>query len=202
MKFSTLNGAKRASSSVSRCMNHTLRNNRSSCNAYVLNATDRLGLQQTSCRCLSGSTRSRHYFRTHVLDGLRFRTVSTYYETKSRPSISDIYHNPFDSGITSHSPPQDYELTLLQSLAYTRAFESETAVVMVNAGGPVAEGYIGGSGVWMPFKGMLGGVGVSGGPDDGKTEGMRVVQVDLSVLRDSRRTYQIRTDQVGKIGSL
>ncbi|KZP15746.1 carbon-nitrogen hydrolase [Athelia psychrophila] len=110
----------------------------------------------------------------------------------------------FDSepGIKPHSPPQDYELTLLQSLAYTRAFESETAVVMVNAGGPVAEGYIGGSGVWMPFKGMLGGVGVGEGQDGEKVEGMRVVQVDLSVLRDSRRTYQIRTDQVGKIGSL
>ncbi|KAF7973026.1 hypothetical protein HWV62_16424 [Athelia sp. TMB] len=114
------------------------------------------------------------------------------------------YWMGFDSepGIKPHNPPQDYELTLLQSLAYTRAFESETAVVMVNAGGPVSEGFIGGSGVWLPFKGMLGGVGVGGAPDDNKVEGMRVVQVDLSVLKDSRRTYQIRTDQVGKIGSL
>lgn len=55
-----------------------------------------------------------------------------------------ISHN---SGIKTHSFPQDYELTLLQSIAYTCAFESETAVVMVNAGGPITVGYNRGSGV-------------------------------------------------------
>lgn len=52
----------------------------------------------------------------------------------------------------------------------------------------------------MPFKGVLGGVRVSGRSDDRKMEGMYVIQVDLSMLRDSRRIYQIRIDQVGKIG--
>lgn len=47
---------------------------------------------------------------------------------------------------------------------------------MCNAGGPGKEGYIGGSGVWMPLKGKLGGV-------EGEGVGMVVVDVDLTVLK-------------------
>jgi hypothetical protein len=46
---------------------------------------------------------------------------------------------------------------------------------MVNAGGPTEEGYIGGSGVWMPLKGKLGGF-------DNEEVGLRIVDVDLGVL--------------------
>jgi hypothetical protein len=87
---------------------------------------------------------------------------------------------------------------------------------MCNAGGPVSEGYIGGSGVWMPFKGCVAEV---------KEEtGLKVVDVDLRVLKvgacgssrspvradvtcwvgnqESRETYQIRSDHKQRIGSL
>jgi hypothetical protein len=50
---------------------------------------------------------------------------------------------------------------------------------MCNAGGPVGEGYIGGSGVWMPFKGCVAEV---------KEEtGLKVVDVDLRVLKVRKR---------------
>lgn len=50
--------------------------------------------------------------------------------------------------------------------------------VMCNAGGPAEKGYIGGSGVWMPLKGKVGGC-------EGVTPGMSVVDVDLGVLKVS-----------------
>ncbi|KZP11392.1 hypothetical protein FIBSPDRAFT_962372 [Athelia psychrophila] len=37
----------------------------------------------------------------------------------------------------------------------TPASSIETAVAMANAGGPFAQGCIGGSGMWIPFKGLL-----------------------------------------------
>lgn len=46
---------------------------------------------------------------------------------------------------------------------------------MVNAGGPAEEKFIGGSGVWMPLKGRLAGMD--------EKEGMKVVDVDLNVLK-------------------
>lgn len=49
---------------------------------------------------------------------------------------------------------------------------------MCNPGGSAAEGYIGGSGVWMPLKGKLAGV-------NGVEAGFEVVNVDLTVLKVS-----------------
>lgn len=47
---------------------------------------------------------------------------------------------------------------------------------MCNAGGPASEGYIGGSGVWMPLKGKLGGF-------EGGEVGLKIVDIDLTVLK-------------------
>ncbi len=65
---------------------------------------------------------------------------------------------------------------------------------MLNAGGPATEGFIGGSGCWMPFKGCVGEVA--------REEGMTVVDVDLGMLKESRGTYQIRADHKKRVGSL
>ena len=50
---------------------------------------------------------------------------------------------------------------------------------MCNAGGSHDEGYIGGSGVWMPLKGQLGGT-------KGCDPELAIVDVDLGVLKVSR----------------
>ncbi|KAK8847724.1 hypothetical protein IAR55_005583 [Kwoniella newhampshirensis] len=107
--------------------------------------------------------------------------------------ICDIIHN-------HHPNPPKYENEILSTLSYARAFETETAWVMCNAGGPAEEGYIGGSGVWMPLKGKVGG-------HEGEQVGLKVVDVDLEVLKvssrarnmsdflqDARALYKIRAD--------
>ena len=77
-----------------------------------------------------------------------------------------------------HDNPPQYETETLAALSYARAFETETVLILCNAGGPVDEGYIGGSGIWMPLKGKVGGC---------KTVGVElaVVDVDLEVLKVS-----------------
>jgi predicted amidohydrolase len=70
---------------------------------------------------------------------------------------------------------------VLAALSFARAFETETAWILCNAGGPAEEGYIGGSAVWMPLKGRVGGC-------TGVNTELAVVDVDLSVLQVSRDT--------------
>jgi predicted amidohydrolase len=54
----------------------------------------------------------------------------------------------------SHNP--DSEQTYLDSLIVTRAFENNCCVIFVNCGGKKEEGFIGRSGVTLPFKGVVG----------------------------------------------
>ncbi len=77
-----------------------------------------------------------------------------------------------------HPNPPTYETELLSALTYARCFETETAWILVNAGGKAEEGYIGGSGVWMPLRGKVGGC------KSGEEE-LVVVDVDLGVLQVS-----------------
>jgi hypothetical protein len=77
--------------------------------------------------------------------------------------------------IHNHDHPDDYELQVIQSLCYARSFESETVWVMVNAGGPAVEGFAGGSGVWAPLRGKIGGL-------DGE-EGFMFVDVNTDLLK-------------------
>ncbi|KAJ9103244.1 hypothetical protein QFC21_002667 [Naganishia friedmannii] len=108
--------------------------------------------------------------------------------TDSQPSS-----NPFD-------PPEDYEYQLLQSLSYTRAFETETLLVMCNAGPGDAPGLMGGSGAWMPFKGKLKGrdVGPPRGEEREEEEENRTelfgYEVDMGLLPVAREIYKIRED--------
>jgi predicted amidohydrolase len=88
------------------------------------------------------------------------------------------------STITNHHDnPPAYETEILSSLSCVRAFETETVWIMCNAGGSASEGYIGGSGVWMPLKGKLAGV-------KGVEAGLEVVDVDLNVLKVSLEREQ------------
>ncbi|KAL7420091.1 hypothetical protein Q5752_005056 [Cryptotrichosporon argae] len=95
--------------------------------------------------------------------------------------------------LSRHNPDPDYELSVVQALAWARAFESETVLAMVNAGGPRDEGFMGGSGVWAPLLGKVGGFAAA-------EVGLRVVDVDLGILKDGRETYKIREDWSGFVG--
>ena len=77
-----------------------------------------------------------------------------------------------------HANPPSYETEILSSLSCVRAFETESVWIMCNAGGSADEGYIGGSGVWMPLKGKLAGV-------KGVDAGFEMVDVDMNVLKVS-----------------
>ena len=104
--------------------------------------------------------------------------------------------------IHNHDHPDDYELQVIQALCYARSFESETVWVMVNAGGPAVEGFAGGSGVWAPLRGKIGGL-------NGE-EGLMFVDVNTDLLKvsvarcpgsdaqadcqDARKLYKIRED--------
>lgn len=103
----------------------------------------------------------------------------------------------FCSDILPYEPHRDYEVDLLRSLAYVRAFESETALVLCNAGGTREDGFAGGSGIWMPYMGELKAEDVQtdkGTIAWGSGEHIKVFDVPLDLLRKSRRTYQIRAD--------
>lgn len=50
--------------------------------------------------------------------------------------------------------------------------------ILCNAGGPAEEGYIGGSAIWMPLKGKVGGC-------KSVNAEMAIVNVDMDVLKVS-----------------
>ena len=103
------------------------------------------------------------------------------------------------SASTEFDPSPDYELDLVKSLCYTRAFETETVLAMCNAGGPRSQGFAGGSGAWAPFKGKLTGHAMDCGGLDGRGPEYDPVaetfEVELEkLLKVARETYQIRQD--------
>jgi hypothetical protein len=93
--------------------------------------------------------------------------------------------------ISKYEPPADYEYQLLQALSYSRAFETETALIMCNAGESGV--LMGGSGIWMPFKGKLAGKAISLENHDSSTD-LRLYEADLGLLPIARKTYKIRED--------
>ncbi|WWD20802.1 hypothetical protein CI109_105279 [Kwoniella shandongensis] len=97
-----------------------------------------------------------------------------WYATDSEPLIHNHPHAP------------DYETSVVSALCLARSFETETVWVMCNAGGDAREGFMGGSGIWAPLRGRIGGCGVEAA--------LEVVDVDLAVLKDARETYKIRED--------
>ncbi|AAW46909.1 hypothetical protein CNBM0660 [Cryptococcus deneoformans B-3501A] len=88
--------------------------------------------------------------------------------------------------IHNHPHPTDYETSVVSALCLTRAFETETVWIMCNAGGDAIEGFMGGSGVWAPLRGRVGGCGVEAS--------LQIVDVETDVLKDARQTYKIRED--------
>ena len=78
---------------------------------------------------------------------------------------------------SKHTKDQDYELKLVQALCWSRSFETETILIHVNPGGDRQEGgFMGGSGIWAPLKGKIGGY-------DREEVGVEFVDVELGVLK-------------------
>jgi hypothetical protein len=77
--------------------------------------------------------------------------------------------------IHNHPHQPNYETEVVSALCMTRSFETETVWIMCNAGGDDIEGFMGGSGIWIPLRGRVAGLGVAAG--------MEVVDVDLAVLK-------------------
>ncbi|XAO27081.1 hypothetical protein I312_105923 [Cryptococcus bacillisporus CA1280] len=88
--------------------------------------------------------------------------------------------------IHNHPHPTDYETSVVSAMCLTRAFETETVWIMCNAGGAAIEGFMGGSGIWAPLRGRVGGCGAEAG--------LQIVDVEMGVLKDARQTYKIRED--------
>lgn len=87
----------------------------------------------------------------------------------------------------NHPHSEDYEILVISSLCFARAFETETVWIMCNPGGDAMEGFMGASGAWAPLQGKLGGLNVE--------IGLELVDVDLNVLKvsyvSSPRTFRI-----------
>lgn len=78
---------------------------------------------------------------------------------------------------SKHTSDLDYELKLVQALCWSRSFETETVLIHVNPGGDRKDGgFMGGSGVWAPLKGKIGGY-------EREEVGVEFVDVDIGVLK-------------------
>jgi len=86
-----------------------------------------------------------------------------------------------------HDPEGKGEIAWLDSLVVNRAYENECCVVFVNCGGPKDLGFLGRSGVALPFKGPVTRI-------ESSEEEMRVVEIDLDILKDAKEVYKIRED--------
>jgi predicted amidohydrolase len=112
-------------------------------------------------------------WRALVADGAEIIVVPTCW-TLDESSVYGLTLNP------------GYEKLVLDSLVTARCFENTCAVVFANAGGP--EGvYVGLSQVAVPFRGPVGRMG-------GCEEGVLVVDIEMEVLVEAERNYQVRAD--------
>ena len=93
-----------------------------------------------------------------------------------------------NSILSKHNDDLQYEKKVVHSLCYARSFETETVLILSNAGGPDEQYYMGGSGVWLPLKGNTAALGYD--------EELSVVDVDTEVLKvslDPRTCTETRT---------
>lgn len=74
---------------------------------------------------------------------------------------------------------------MVRSWCFARSVETETVWAMCNAGGASAE-FMGGSGVWQPLRGLVGGLEAA--------EGIQIVNIDMGVLKVAKELYKIRED--------
>lgn len=114
-------------------------------------------------------------FRSLVLQGAEIILIPTFW-TDEDMSPEGLALNPAA------------EKLFLQSTLITRAFESTAVIVFCNAGGPPEEGFIGISQVALPIIGA-----VEGSFTDSE-EGVRVVEVDMNIIKMAEDNYKIRED--------
>lgn len=76
---------------------------------------------------------------------------------------------------------------MVTSLCFARACETETIWAMCNPGGKAQEGFMGGSGVWQPLRGRVGGF-------PGADVGIAYCDVDTDSLKTARELYKVRED--------
>lgn len=91
------------------------------------------------------------------------------------------------SQLDNWSHIKDYEKTLLHSWMFSRAVETESVWALCNIGGDPQHGYMGGSGVWAPLRGNVGGV-------HGSEACLCVLEIDMNVVKDAREVCKIRND--------
>lgn len=83
---------------------------------------------------------------------------------------------------------RDAEGLFIRAALTTRAFENTCCIVFCNAGGPKSDGFVGLSQIAMPIMGTL------AGSFDNSEAGMKIVQVDMTVVDVAERNYKIRQD--------
>ncbi|KAF3015876.1 hypothetical protein E8E14_008742 [Neopestalotiopsis sp. 37M] len=116
-------------------------------------------------------------FRELISDGADLIVVPSFWTMKD---VSDEAYelNPEGEGL------------FLNSTVVTRAFENTCAVVFVNAGGPAEKGektnYAGLSQVAAPHVGAI--------TRMGRAEGMKLVDLDMNILKIGESNYKVRED--------
>lgn len=84
----------------------------------------------------------------------------------------------------------DAERVFVDTTVTARACENTCAVIMVNAGGPPnkpSKLYQGDSCVTVPFLGPISKI-------EGPAEGMFIAELDMQIVEDAEKDYQIRAD--------
>ncbi|KAI0386451.1 putative hydrolase, carbon-nitrogen family [Hypomontagnella monticulosa] len=116
-------------------------------------------------------------FRELISDGAQIICIPTFWTMKD---VSD----------KGYSLNPDGEALFLNSTVVSRAFENTCAVVFVNAGGPPGKAentnFAGLSQLTMPHIGPIGKMG--------RSEGMSIVELDMSVLEVAEDNYKVRED--------
>ncbi|KAL8243771.1 hypothetical protein R6Q59_010029 [Mikania micrantha] len=114
-------------------------------------------------------------FRSLLRQGAEMFIVPTYW------MASDM----MDEGLRLNA---EAEKLFLSTTIVSRSFENTAAIVFCNAGGPKEEGFIGISQVALPIVGA-----VKGSFADSE-EGVRVVEVDMGIVKLAEENYKVRAD--------
>ncbi|KAF8508240.1 carbon-nitrogen hydrolase [Hysterangium stoloniferum] len=115
-------------------------------------------------------------FRALMLQGVEIVIVPTFWVLDDVGAVGQ-----------RHDPDGHGEISWLDALLVNRAYENECCVVFVNCGGPKESGFLGRSGIAVPFKGAVTRI-------ESSDEELRVVEINLDILKDARSVYKIRED--------
>lgn len=92
-----------------------------------------------------------------------------------------------DAGEVGMRRNPESEKVFMDAALVSRAFENTCAVVYCNVGGERSEDFLGCSQVTMPFMGCVGRIDSSG-------EEIKVIDVDMGLVREAEGVYKIRED--------